>query len=100
MTMRFVHEIQPQRVCFGSGEAAATLAGEITRLGASRVMVRASSPSCGPLRNFTVTVPPICVSGKLGQVLRSLRSPAMTAWARVPWYSSISCAYSPVLWLM
>ena len=34
MTMRFVHETRPQRVCFGSGEAAAALAAEVTRLGA------------------------------------------------------------------
>jgi len=40
--MRFVHETFPQRVCFGSGEAAAYLESEIAALGASRVMVIAS----------------------------------------------------------
>ena len=37
--MRFVHENLPQRVCFGSGEAAANLQREIGNLGAARVMV-------------------------------------------------------------
>ena len=35
MSFRFVHESQPQRVCFGSGEAAGTVARELERLGAS-----------------------------------------------------------------
>ena len=38
-SMRFVHDTLPQRVCFGSGEAAANLRREITGLGASRVML-------------------------------------------------------------
>jgi maleylacetate reductase len=40
--MRFVHDTLPQRVCFGSGEAAANLRNEITALGASRLMLIAS----------------------------------------------------------
>ena len=41
--MRFVHDSLPQRVCFGSGEAATRLEHEVAALGASRVMVIASS---------------------------------------------------------
>jgi alcohol dehydrogenase class IV len=41
--MRFVHDTLPQRVCFGSGEAAASLSREASRLGASRVMLIASA---------------------------------------------------------
>ena len=40
--MRFVHDNLPQRVCFGSGEAAAHLADMITDLNASRIMLIAS----------------------------------------------------------
>jgi maleylacetate reductase len=40
--MRFVHDTLPQRVCFGSGEAAANLSNEIGDLGASRVMLIAA----------------------------------------------------------
>jgi maleylacetate reductase len=40
--MRFVHDTLPQRVCFGSGEAAASLRAEIESLGATRVMLIAS----------------------------------------------------------
>ena len=40
--MRFVHDTLPQRVSFGSGEAAARLEREVADLGASRVMVIAS----------------------------------------------------------
>ena len=40
--MRFVHDSLPQRVCFGSGQAAEYLETEIGNLGASRVMVIAS----------------------------------------------------------
>lgn len=42
--MRFVHETQPQRVCFGSGEAAETLVSELERLHRSRLMVIAAEP--------------------------------------------------------
>jgi maleylacetate reductase len=41
--MRFVHDVLPQRVCFGSGLAASHLTAEIGRLGARRVMVIAST---------------------------------------------------------
>jgi len=40
--MRFVHDTLPQRVCFGSGAAAASLSSEIGQLGAQRVMLIAS----------------------------------------------------------
>jgi alcohol dehydrogenase class IV len=40
--MRFVHDTLPQRVAFGSGEAAANLSGEIGNLGAARVMLIAA----------------------------------------------------------
>jgi alcohol dehydrogenase class IV len=40
--MRFVHDTLPQRVCFGSSEAAACLQNEIAAMGASRVMVIAA----------------------------------------------------------
>ena len=40
--MRFVHDTLPQRVCFGSGAAAASLRAEIQGLGATRIMLIAS----------------------------------------------------------
>jgi maleylacetate reductase len=40
--MRFVHDTLPQRVAFGSGEAAANLSNEIANLGATRVMLIAA----------------------------------------------------------
>jgi maleylacetate reductase len=45
--MRFVHDNLPQRVCFGSGEAAANLRRQIESLGASRVMVIAAKAEEG-----------------------------------------------------
>jgi maleylacetate reductase len=41
--MRFVHDTLPQRVCFGSGEAAPSLTREAGRLGATRIMLIASA---------------------------------------------------------
>jgi maleylacetate reductase len=40
--MRFVHDTLPQRVCFGSGQAAANLRNEVAGLGAGRVMLIAT----------------------------------------------------------
>jgi maleylacetate reductase len=40
--MRFVHDTLPQRVCFGSGEAAAHLTAQVASLGAGNVMLIAS----------------------------------------------------------
>src|SRR3984957_9220686 len=40
--MRFVHDTLPQRVCFGSGTAAAQLPAQVNALGASRVMLIAA----------------------------------------------------------
>lgn len=44
MSMRFVHDTLPQRVCFGSGEAAAYLAAQAAELGATRIMLIAAKP--------------------------------------------------------
>jgi maleylacetate reductase len=43
VSLRFVHENLPQRVCFGSGEAGPAVAREVERLGASKVMVIAAA---------------------------------------------------------
>ena len=40
--MRFVHDTLPQRVCFGSGEAASNLSHQVADLGAGAVMLIAS----------------------------------------------------------
>src|SRR3984957_16699044 len=40
--MRFVHDTLPQRVCFGSGEAAAHLTAQAGALGATRIMLIAA----------------------------------------------------------
>ena len=40
--MRFVHDTLPQRVCFGSSEAAAHLSAQVGELGATRVMLIAA----------------------------------------------------------
>jgi maleylacetate reductase len=55
--MRFTHESRPQRVCFGTGEAAATLARELGRLGASKVMVIAAGPEAELAEHITTGVP-------------------------------------------
>lgn len=57
MSMRFVHESTPQRVCFGSGEAAATLTREAERLGASAVMVIAAESSRELAEHITAGLP-------------------------------------------
>jgi alcohol dehydrogenase class IV len=57
MSVRFVHESQPQRVCFGSGEAAETVPGELERLGASKVMVIASERDRGLAERITASAP-------------------------------------------
>jgi alcohol dehydrogenase class IV len=41
--MRFVHDTLPQRVCFGSGAAAANLSAQVAALGSSKVMLIASA---------------------------------------------------------
>jgi len=55
--MRFVHDNLPQRVCFGSGEAAASLSREIGNLGASRVMVIAAKEEADIADNVTGGLP-------------------------------------------
>jgi len=55
--MRFVHDTLPQRVCFGSGQAADSLAREAGRLGAGRVMLIASPGQQRLAREITRDVP-------------------------------------------
>ncbi|MEV0700317.1 maleylacetate reductase [Saccharopolyspora sp. NPDC050389] len=55
--MHFEHENLPQRVCFGSGKAAAMLAGEVARLGTSRVMVIASPAEAALSEKITGDLP-------------------------------------------
>jgi alcohol dehydrogenase class IV len=42
--MRFVHDTLPQRVCFGSGEAAAHVTAQAAELGATKIMLIAAKP--------------------------------------------------------
>ena len=58
--MRFVHDTLPQRVCFGSGEAAANLGNEIGNLGASRVMLIAA-PAESDLADTIATDLPVAL---------------------------------------
>ena len=55
--MRFVHENLPQRVCFGSGEAAANLAAEIENLQATRVMLIAAKEEKEIADGITTDIP-------------------------------------------
>ena len=55
--MRFLHDNLPQRVCFGSGEAAAHLATEIGNLRATRVMVIAAEPEMDMAVDITKDLP-------------------------------------------
>jgi maleylacetate reductase len=55
--MRFVHDTLPQRVCFGSGEAAASLRNEIASLGASRVMLIAAPAESYLADTITAGIP-------------------------------------------
>ena len=55
--MRFVHDTLPQRVSFGSGEAAANLEHEIAALGASRVMVIAAKEESNIADGITEGLP-------------------------------------------
>lgn len=55
--MRFEHESLPQRVRFGSGEAARLLAEEVARLEARRVMVIASPSVATLARELTAELP-------------------------------------------
>lgn len=55
--MRFVHDNLPQRVCFGSGEAAAHLRNEIGNLGASKVMVIAGKGEKDLAETITTDLP-------------------------------------------
>ena len=55
--MRFVHDNLPQRVCFGSGEAAGNLRRQIENLGASTVMVIAAKAEEGLADEITADLP-------------------------------------------
>jgi alcohol dehydrogenase class IV len=55
--MRFVHDTLPQRVAFGSGEAAANLSGEIAGLGATRVMLIAAKAEMHLADTIAVDLP-------------------------------------------
>ncbi len=55
--MRFVHDSLPQRICFGSGEAAASVRREIENLGASRVMVIAAEAEADLAAQVTAGLP-------------------------------------------
>jgi len=55
--MRFVHDTLPQRVCFGSGEAAASLQREIGNLNATRVMVIAAKAEAELADDITADLP-------------------------------------------
>jgi maleylacetate reductase len=55
--MRFVHDTLPQRVRFGSGEAAASLRHEIDGLGAGRVMLIASKNTMHLAAEIAAEVP-------------------------------------------
>src|ERR1700760_4678839 len=55
--MRFVHDTLPQRVCFGSGSAAASLSREIGLLEADRVMLIASPSQLRQAGEITAQLP-------------------------------------------
>ena len=55
--MRFVHDSLPQRICFGSGEAAASLQREIANLRASKVMVIAAKAEADLAESITTNLP-------------------------------------------
>ena len=55
--MRFTHDTLPQRVAFGSGEAAANLSNEIGHLGATRVMVIAAKAEADLADSITKDLP-------------------------------------------
>jgi maleylacetate reductase len=55
--MRFVHDSLPQRICFGSGEAASSLREQIGHLGASRVMVIAAKAEADIAEQVTAELP-------------------------------------------
>jgi alcohol dehydrogenase class IV len=55
--MRFVHDNLPQRVSFGSGEAGTFIAAEVSRLGATRVMVISSKRDAPLAERLTTGVP-------------------------------------------
>jgi maleylacetate reductase len=59
VSLRFVHESRPQRVCFGSGQAAETLAAEVSALGAARVMVIAAGSARALATQVTAGVPTV-----------------------------------------
>jgi maleylacetate reductase len=57
MTLRFLHETHSQRIRFASGAAAENTADEVTRLGASKVMVIAATAEAELAARVTEDVP-------------------------------------------
>jgi len=55
--MRFIHDTLPQRVCFGSGAAAANLSAEIRNLGAVNVMLIAAKPEMHLAESISAGIP-------------------------------------------
>ena len=55
--MRFLHDSLPQRICFGSGEAVASLQREIANLRASKVMVIAAKAEADLAESITTNLP-------------------------------------------
>ena len=55
--MRFVHDTLPQRVCFGSGAAAANLSAEIKNLGAMNVMLIAAKEEAALAETVAAGIP-------------------------------------------
>jgi alcohol dehydrogenase class IV len=74
VSLRFVHEFAPQRVCFGSGEAAATLAREVAALGGTRVLPRVIVYDAG----LTVSLP---VAMSVASGLNALAHCVDSMWA-------------------
>jgi alcohol dehydrogenase class IV len=57
MNYRFEHETQPQRVLFGSGEAAANVSREVQRLGGAAVMIIATATERGLTDRLGAEIP-------------------------------------------
>ena len=71
--MRFVHDNLPQRVCFGSGEAAAHLGAQIGNLKASKVMVIAGQGERDIAETITKELP-VEVAGRARHAAASVNA--------------------------
>ena len=65
MSLRFEHETLGQRIRFASGAAARGLGEEVTRLGASRVMVIAAGAEAGLAKRITDGLPVVLVHNEV-----------------------------------